>query len=196
MANIEVIYAPKKLSARSHIFWAVDSILLLSAFVATLSGIYFLFLPSGYQGGRNPYYDLNILFSRTTWDTLHTWSGIVMIAAAIIHHSLHFDWYFKMFRRIVFSSRDQKQSLKINVHLNFWNNSIIAIGFIISSISGLYFLFDEYRLGTVGQFLTGTEWDLIHTWSSIIVIIAAELHILIHWRWIRNITKKIFSKTL
>jgi hypothetical protein len=29
---------------------------------------------------------------------------------------------------------------------------------------------------------------LIHTWSGVALILAAMLHIVIHWRWIRNVT--------
>jgi len=53
----------------------------MSALLAALSGIYFLFLPvSGYQGGRNPMYGVTVLFERSAWDDLHTWGGVVMIA--------------------------------------------------------------------------------------------------------------------
>ena len=70
--------------------WLVDATLFIGALVASLSGIYFLFLPvGGYQGGRNPMYGVTILFQRETWDDLHTWFGILMIAAAVIHITLH-----------------------------------------------------------------------------------------------------------
>ena len=61
--------------------WWINAALGGSAIIAALSGIYFLFLPNGgYQGGRNPLYNLQILFTRHTWDDLHTWSGVIMIA--------------------------------------------------------------------------------------------------------------------
>ncbi len=51
--------------------WLLFAVVFLSGLVAALSGIYFLFVPSGgYQGGRNPTYGLTILFSRHTWDDL------------------------------------------------------------------------------------------------------------------------------
>jgi hypothetical protein len=43
--------------------WLIDVTLLLGAIVATVTGIYFLFLPvGGYQGGRNLMYGVKILF--------------------------------------------------------------------------------------------------------------------------------------
>jgi predicted CDP-diglyceride synthetase/phosphatidate cytidylyltransferase len=35
---------------------------------------------------------------------------------------------------------------------------------------------------------------MIHTWSSDIMIIAALIHIILHWDWIKNITAKMFGK--
>ena len=56
--------------------WLIDAAVFLGGIVAALSGIYFLFLPSGgYQGGRNPMYGITIFFQRHTWDDLHTWGG-------------------------------------------------------------------------------------------------------------------------
>ena len=65
--------------------WWVDATLFGSAITAALSGIYFLFLSSGgYRGGRNSLYNVQVLFTRQTWDDLHTWGGVAMIAVAII----------------------------------------------------------------------------------------------------------------
>ncbi|MFN2273099.1 MAG: DUF4405 domain-containing protein, partial [Anaerolineae bacterium] len=57
---------------------AIDALVAASFLVCALSGIYFLFAPSGgFQGGQNAGWDPNWLFSRTTWDLIHTWSGVV-----------------------------------------------------------------------------------------------------------------------
>jgi len=40
-------------------------------------------------------------------------------------------------------------------------------------------------------FLRST-WDVIHTWSGVVMIITALLHFSIHWRWITKVTEKIF----
>ena len=80
----------------------VDSILLASAFLTSISGIYFLYLPiGGYQGGRNPYYGIRILFERHTWSDIHTWAGILMIVIILVHIPLHWDWVVNMTRRTV-----------------------------------------------------------------------------------------------
>ena len=56
------------LSAKTKKNWLIDAALALGGVIAALSGIYFLFLPSGgYKGGRNPMYGVTILFERHTW---------------------------------------------------------------------------------------------------------------------------------
>ena len=81
------------LSPQTRRNWLIVAALSLSGIVAVLSGVYFLYLPSGgYQGGRNPLYGVTILFSRDTWDALHTWGGLAMIAGAAVHLALHWAW--------------------------------------------------------------------------------------------------------
>ncbi len=81
--------------------WLIDAAVAIGAVVAALTGIYFLFLPAGgYQGGRNPAYGITILFSRQTWDDLHTWFGALMIAAVVIHFAIHWHWVKGMAKRI------------------------------------------------------------------------------------------------
>ena len=74
--------------------WILDAVLALSAFVVIATSLYFLYLPTGYQGGRNPYYEISILFARVTWDALHTWGGILMILIALAHVAVHWRWFF------------------------------------------------------------------------------------------------------
>ncbi|NTU63828.1 MAG: hypothetical protein HGB05_10610, partial [Chloroflexi bacterium] len=54
-------------SHKTRTNWLIDAAVFGSALIAALSGIYFLFLPSGgYQGGRNALYGVTILFQRPT----------------------------------------------------------------------------------------------------------------------------------
>ena len=104
-------------SKQTQKHWWVNSALFTSAMLAALSGIYFLFLPTGgFQGGRNPLYNIQILFTRQTWDDLHTWGGLVMILAAIIHFVIHWKWVTKVtgkMIKLVFPSRAVAQPVSI-----------------------------------------------------------------------------------
>jgi hypothetical protein len=35
-------------------------------------------------------------FTRTAWDLIHTWPGVALIAAAIIHFVIHWNWVTKV----------------------------------------------------------------------------------------------------
>ena len=72
----------RSLSPATRLNWLLDAAVFLGAVIAALSGVYFLYFVSGYQGGRNPTYGITLLFSRTTWDLIHAWAGVVMIAAS------------------------------------------------------------------------------------------------------------------
>jgi hypothetical protein len=78
----------------------IDIVLALSFFIAAMTGVYFLLLTSGgYEGGRNPDWDPGFLFSRPVWDAVHTWSGTIMIIAAIVHFAIHWRWVKKVTMR-------------------------------------------------------------------------------------------------
>ena len=74
----------------------------ISFLLAALSGIYFMFVdgnPAALSSGRWAA-DPMILFSRTTWDLIHTWSGVAMIVAAVIHFAIHWRWVTKVTRNV------------------------------------------------------------------------------------------------
>ena len=82
----------------------------VSGLLTTLTGIYFLFLPSGgYQGGRNPHYGQTFLFDRHIWSDIHTWAGIAMIAVSLFHVILHWQWVAEMGRRSLAVARGRRK---------------------------------------------------------------------------------------
>lgn len=176
------------LSTKLHYNWYIDAILFLGALLAVLTGIYFFFYPvGGYMGGRNPDYGVIFIFGRETWEVLHDWTGIAMIAAALIHVVFHWKWILGTLKRIF------RKAERFGDRL-FWIivvDAFIAIGFLLSAISGLYFFF---AIKDANWLLLDTTWDTIHTWSSDVMIMAAFIHILLHWDWIKNITAKMFGK--
>jgi drug/metabolite transporter (DMT)-like permease len=117
--------------------WLLDAIIFLSGLVAALSGVYFLFIPSGgYQGGRNPMYGVTILFSRHTWEDLHTWSGVLMIAIAVLHFSIHWRWVKVMSKRTVKALLSKETKLSKGPRLNVAINTLVAASFLLTAVSG------------------------------------------------------------
>lgn len=191
-----------RLSAQTRTNWLIDVALFVGGILAALSGIYFLYLPSGgYQGGRNPMYGVTILFSREGWSSLHTWAGVVMIIAVAVHLANHWPWVKRMSRRTIQVLRPNGKALSRGALVNVAVDTAIAISFLVCAISGIYFLF-----APAGGFQGGnnpawepnflfsrTNWDLLHTWSGVIMIVAAVIHLAIHWRWVVNVSARFFS---
>jgi cytochrome b subunit of formate dehydrogenase len=188
-------------SRQTQTNWLIDAAVFLGAILAALSGIYFLFVSSGgYQGGRNPWYGLTILFSRHTWDDLHTWGGVLMIAAVVVHFVIHWDWVKMMTRRIVNAMRSKGSKLSRGAQVNVVIDLAVAVSFLLCAVTGIYFLFAPsggFQGGNnpgwdPGFLLSRTTWDLIHTWSGVALIVAAVIHFAIHWRWVKNVTRRVF----
>jgi hypothetical protein len=79
--------------------------------------VYFLFVPDGgYQGGRNPGWDPHILWSRTTWDLIHTWAGVVLIIAAVIHFAIHWRWVKNITKRFFLSVVGATEPRRVPAH--------------------------------------------------------------------------------
>lgn len=177
--------------------WLIDTGLFSSAAAAMLSGIYLLFLPvGGFQGGRNPTHNLTILFTRHTWDDLHTWSGVLMILIASVHLSLHWHWVENMTRRMVKDVLGRGASLNNRGRFNLWINIFVAIGFSVTAISGLYFLFSPGSRNTPDPLFIFPRqtWDALHTWGAVVLILAAVIHFVIHWNWVVKVTRNLLSK--
>jgi cytochrome b subunit of formate dehydrogenase len=185
--------------------WLLDAMIFLSGLVAALSGIYFLFVPSGgYQGGRNPMYGLTLLFSRHTWDDLHTWSGVLMVAVAVVHFAIHWRWVKVMSKHTGKALLSKEIKLSKGPRLNVAINVLVAVSFLLTAVSGIYFLFAPSggfqggsNPGWDPMFLfSRTTWDLIHTWAGVVFIGAAVVHFWIHWRWIKTMTQQSFLSLL
>lgn len=174
--------------------WWIDAALFSSAIAAAISGVYFLYLPiGGYQGGRNPTYGVEILFDRHTWEDLHTWGGVAMIAVAIIHLAIHWSWVINMSRRTWNEIMGKCGCMNSRGRWNLILNTVVAASFILTAVSGVYFLFAPGGHGAVDpMFLfTRTTWDLLHTWAGVTLIAAAVIHFAIHWRWVTKVTRKM-----
>ena len=182
------------ISSETRNNWLIDAVVFSGAFIASISGIYFLFLPvGGYQGGRNPMYGIRIFFERSTWGDLHMWSGIIMIAAAIVHIAIHWEWITGMTIRMFKDVFGRNIKLNNRSRFNVTINMMIGISFLVAALSGIYLLFfpgGAYGVTDPMWVFTRTTWDLIHTWAGILMIAAALVHFVIHWKWVLKVTRK------
>jgi cytochrome b subunit of formate dehydrogenase len=90
------------MSSKTKLNYAIDVVIGLTFILSALSGLVLFFAPSGFQGGRNPYYLQPVLLLNTqTWDILHTWGSMAMIAGVGAHLVLHWEWMVCMTRRLL-----------------------------------------------------------------------------------------------
>ncbi len=156
----------RSLSLQTRKNWYVDTLLLSCLVVASISGIYFLFVPSGgYQGGRNPYYGMTFLFDRHSWGDIHQWGGVLMIAIVLIHLPIHWGWVKSMTRRIFKFLMGKSTNLNARSRFNILINLLVALSFLATASSGLYFLFFPGGHGRgqpdPGMLFLRSTWDLI-----------------------------------
>jgi hypothetical protein len=189
------------MSRQTRLNWLIDAAVFVSAVVAALSGLYFLFVRSGgYQGGRNAMYGVTLFFTRSTWSDLHIWGGVVMIVAAIGHIIIHWHWVTMMSKRVVHLMQGHGSQMSQGAKRNLLINVVIALSFLLTAGSGVYFLFvpsggyqGGHNPGWDPEFLwSRTTWDLIHTWAGVVLVITAVIHFAIHWRWVKNVTQRFF----
>lgn len=175
--------------------WWIDMLLGISAVMAILTSIYFLVYPvGGYQGGRNPSYNAVLIFDRRTWDILHTWTGAAMIVAALVHIIIHWQWITRTISRTWQVVIGKRKGFGLRLTYNIILDAVIAISFLVCAISGVYFMYFAPSGSSSQSFIfSSNTWDLIHTWSGIVMVIAAVLHFALHWKWVANITGKVFG---
>ena len=192
---------PIRMSMPTRLNWLIDAVVFVGGVLAGLSGIYFLYLPSGgYQGGRNPMYGVTILFGRHTWEDVHLWGGVLMMAAIAVHFAIHWQWVKRMSRRSVNAMLAKSGPLSRGAKVNIAINLVVAISFLLCAVSGIYFIFGPsggYMGGNnpnwdPGFLFSRVTWDLIHTWSGVVLSVAAVVHFAIHWRWVKNVTVRFF----
>jgi hypothetical protein len=181
-----------RLSSRTQAFWTVDTTLIVSGIIASLSGIYFLIYPTGNR--RTALLGDVLPYTRRTWDAWHTWTGAVMIAIAVIHLIIHLNWVSTMAKRMWKMVIRGSKGFNLGGWINLIIDGLVAVGFFLTAASGVYFLaFPGSGHGVEGAafIFDSHTWDAIHTWGFVVFIAAAIFHFIIHWRWVKNVSRKV-----
>lgn len=195
---------PRGLSWTTRLNWLLDFAVFLGALLSAITGIYFLFFVSG---GRQsaaaliPLSGITFLFEREAWSDWHTWGGVLMIAAVALHLAIHTNWIGMMSRKLIAVFKGQGRGMSRGARINVAVDAVIGISFLLTALSGLYFLFltsGGYEGGRNPAYaplflFSRTTWDLIHTWAGVAMIVAAVVHLAIHWGWVTKVTAKIFG---
>lgn len=165
----------------------------------TASSLYYLYVPGGYQGGRNPRFNMRIIFERETWEGIHIWTGIMISVILFLHIFLHTQWIKSVFIKYI---QIWKKSVRTSNWLrvfNVFDDGLSALFFLVCLFSGLVLLFVPGGRGTDTieiLWIVRENWKLIHTYSGIGMLIGVALHLLIHWNWIKKVSNKFFGSEI
>ena len=183
-----------RVSTRARNNWLLDAALFVAGLSALLTGVYFLYLPTGgYAGGRNPMYGVTILFERHTWEDLHTWTGVAMIVVAAVHLLLHWSWVRTMAGRVRDALLRRGAPFRRDAAYKVALDLVLAVSFVLCAISGLYFLLVPSGAPLI---FSDVVWDVIHTWTGVMLGLGAVLHLALNWRWVTNVTARLARSLL
>ena len=89
--------------SKARLNYVLDVVIGVAFLLSALTGMAFLLMgEGGYQGGRNPQFQTDLLgISRATWSDLHALGGLVMITGVVLHLALHWKWILCVTRRMV-----------------------------------------------------------------------------------------------
>ena len=115
-----------------------------------------------------------------------------MILAAFIHIVIHWSWITGTASRSWKVITGKQSAFGPRLTYNILLDLIIGFSFVLCAISGaMFMIFPASGPDGVLWILSKTFWDLLHTWSGVVMAIAGILHFALHWKWIVNITRKL-----
>lgn len=119
---------------------------------------------------------------------IHEWLSIALAGAVVTHLLLHWSWIIGIAQRF-FSKASW------NSRVNYILNSLLFITFTVIIFTGV--MISEVALPMFGlEFARNDTWMQLHRLSSDATVFLMGLHVALHWRWIVNATRKLFSRPL
>jgi cytochrome b subunit of formate dehydrogenase len=93
--------------------------------------------------------------------------------------------------------------MKVKGKTQYWVDIAIAVGFVLSAVSGIVLYFAP-SAGFMGGrnpgyarqvlFLGHDVWKSIHNWSSFVMAGGVFLHLVLHWDWIVCMTRNLAKR--
>jgi len=187
----------KTLSSETRKRYLVNFAMFLLFIGVTASSLYFLYVPGGYQGGRNPRFNMRIIFARETWEDIHVWTSFLLSGILIMHIFLHLRWIQTVFLKYIqLWKKSVRTGNRLRI-LNILDDGFSAVSFLICLFSGIVLFLVPGGKGSAWieiLSITRGTWKIIHTWSGVGMLIGVLLHLLIHWNWITRVSRKLFSR--
>ena len=129
---------------------------------------------------------IGFLFIATTFSwknyLTHIILGFTLLIALVVHVWLHKEWTMHQAILIIKKTRRRFESM---TQVNFLVDLIIGMMFIVSIVSGLVMIVYE-----------SVVWGGLHSFSSWMVFLGFLIHILLHFTWIVEITRKLITERI
>ncbi len=186
----------KKISTETRKRYLITMSMFMLLIGVAVSSAYFLYVPGGYQGGRNPRYNMRIVFERDTWGDIHIWTSMMLSVILFLHIFLHTKWIKTVFIQYMQLWKQRVRKGKLLRVINVVDDGLSAVFFIICLFSGLVLLFVPGGRGTATMeilWVMRENWKIIHTWSGVGMLIGVLLHLIIHWKWMIKVSKKFLA---
>jgi len=182
--------------------WLLDFIMFLFGLLAVASGLPFLFEGLKVGHGRESGFLLGVyIINKESLKDFHTWTGLIMLVAVIIHLILHWKWIKRMSINTFMRVSGIQTNIGKGARKNLLVNAFFALTYLAVTISSVYFLF-----GPSGGYMGGrnpdwnkiivfprTTWSSIHETAGIGMVVVLGFHIYIHWRWIKNVASRMIK---
>jgi len=100
---------------------------------------------------------------------------------------------------------DEVKTKKANkARINYFVDLIIALGFLLTAVSGLLLFFAGSSGGYQGgrnprylqevAFLSRSTWKTLHDWGGIAMVVGVLAHLALHWKWMVCMTRNLFRR--
>ncbi len=133
--------------------------------------------------------------ARYEWVNTHSWIGVVVITLVFIHLLLHWRWLIESIKRL--KNYFVKQQAYMLERFTAVCTLIILTAF--EALSGIVIWIvmprgvggrtdTEFGLGRTFWGLERNVWVDLHAWVAVFMVAIIVIHLVIHWRWIWNVT--------
>ncbi len=137
---------------------------------------------------RNYFWDIGIALGfliafnpDATGYAIHEWLSLGLLAGLIAHVVFHWKWVVSVTKKFF-------GKLPRATRINYVINGGLALSFIMAGVSG--FAISESITPLFGFSGGGNFWENIHELSANLSLLLVGAHVLMHWKWIVNNTKK------
>lgn len=191
------------MSFRNKLFYAIDLIIAVSFVLSAATGvILWLGGSDGLQGEQSAgSAEILLGLTRGTWKDLHNWVSVVLLAGIAIHIILHTSWIIGIAKQTFRAGRSRSAGA-VKARRNLALDTVIGVAFVLSVFTGVI----RWAAGSGGfqggrnpsfQWailgLTRSTWSDLHTWVSMVMITGVLIHLVLHWSWIVQTTKRLLG---